>query len=131
MKGVAPFALLAYGAPALAVDAAAPEVASGLGQAVLGLAVVLALIWGAAWLMRRVQPRLGSDASVVRLVGSQAVGQRERVVVVEVAEQWLVVGVAPGHVTSLATLPKGVIPTVPTVPVTFGTLLARARGQRS
>jgi flagellar protein FliO/FliZ len=35
------------------------------------------------------------------------VGQRERVVLVEVADTWLVIGVAPGHVTALHSMPKG------------------------
>ncbi|HZP85926.1 MAG TPA: flagellar biosynthetic protein FliO [Burkholderiales bacterium] len=100
----------------------------GLLQAVLGLAVVLALIWGAAWIMRRLQPNIGGAQGALKLVASQAVGQRERIVVVEIADQWLVVGVAPGNVNAIASLSKGTLP--PPVPVTntFASLLARARG---
>jgi flagellar protein FliO/FliZ len=43
------------------------------------------------------------------VVSSASVGTRERVVVVEVGESWLVVGVAPGSVNALMTLPKGEI----------------------
>lgn len=124
-------ALLALAIDAAAADAAPPEtgVTGGLLQAVLGLAVVLALIWGAAWIMRRLQPSMGSAQGALKLVASQGVGQRERIVVVEIGEQWLVVGVAPGNVNAIATLPKGTMP--PAVPVanTFAGLLARARGE--
>jgi len=109
---------------------AAPEagVTGGLLQAVLGLAVVLALIWGAAWVMRRLQPSMSGTAGALRLIASQGVGQRERIVVVEINDQWLVVGVAPGQVNALATLPKGALP--PAAPATsnvFASMLARAR----
>ncbi|HEY7379114.1 MAG TPA: flagellar biosynthetic protein FliO, partial [Steroidobacteraceae bacterium] len=54
-----------------------------------------------------------------------------RVVLLEVGEQWLVVGVAPGSVRSLATLPRGELPPAPAHPATaFAAMLARARGRR-
>ena len=48
--------------------------------------------------------------SPIKLIATQAVGQRERVVLVEVADQWLLLGVAPGQVTALQTLPKATLP---------------------
>ncbi len=107
-----------------------PGITGGFLQAVLGLAVVLALIWGAAWLMRRLQPNIGGQHGALKVVATQGVGQRERVVVLEIAEQWLVVGVAPGSVNAIAALPKGTLP--PPVPgnAGFAGLLARARGER-
>lgn len=115
---------------AASAEASSPEtgVTGGLLQAVLGLAVVLALIWGAAWVMRRLQPNMGGQYGALKLIASQGVGQRERIVVVEIGEQWLVVGVAPGNVNAIATLPKGVVPPAAPVTNTFSGLLARARG---
>ena len=88
----------------LAQQAGAPPPAGlsgGLVQATLGLAVVLALIWGAAWLVRRLTPAAGSVGSAIRVVAAQSVGPRERVVLVQLGEQVLVLGVAPGSVTKL------------------------------
>ena len=129
-----PCLLIVAGIPvvAAAADSAAPPavgMTGGLLQALLGLAVVLALIWGAAWLMRRLQPAMGTHGGALKLVATQSVGQRERVVVIEVAEQWLVIGVAPGSVNALATLPKGNLPPPSTAPNAFAGLLARARGE--
>lgn len=114
------FAALAAGAalavlcaPALAAlplvpgtaPAPAPSAGPGLLQAAFGLVLVLALILGLAWLARRVGlQRLGGSA-VVKVVASTAVGTRERVVVVEVAGTWLVLGVAAGRVNALHSLP--------------------------
>ena len=68
-------------------------------------------------------------------VGGIAVGSRERVVLLEIGEHWLVVGVAPGSVTGIATLPRGEISPAGTdaKPVTadFGALLAKLKAGRS
>jgi len=97
--------------PCGAADAAEPaSLAPGLLQATLGLAVVLALIWGAAWVTRRFSPQGASSRSPIKLVASQALGQRERVVLVELGESWLLLGVAPGHVSMLQTGPKSALP---------------------
>lgn len=118
------------GAPALAAESAPvdPGISGGFLQAVLGLALVLALIWGAAWVMRRLQPGIGGAHGALKIVAAQGVGQRERVVVVEIAEQWLVLGVASGSVNTLATLPKGTLPPPASAQASFAGLLARARG---
>jgi flagellar protein FliO/FliZ len=104
-----------------------PSFAGGLAQTLLGLGVVLALIWGAAWLLRRLNVGAPSAGSAIRVLATQALGQRERVVLVEVADQWLVLGVAPGRVSALSTLPKGALPPRAATPAPFASLLARAR----
>ncbi len=76
-------------------------------QVMLGLAVVLAVIAATAWLLKRFGGMARGPASVVKVIGGSAVGQRERVVLVEVGDTWLVIGVAPGHVTALHSMPKG------------------------
>lgn len=83
-----------------------PEVltwSSGL-QIVLSLVLVLGLMAGVVWLLKRFQG-LGQPPSrgkaVMRVVSSLAVGQRERVVLVEVDQTWVMVGVAPGQIRAL------------------------------
>lgn len=124
-------ALLCGFAPrlALAADAPLPGDGAGLLRATLGLALVLAVIFAIGWLMRRVAPARGGQGPL-RIVGAQALGARERVVLVEVGEQWLVLGVAPGNVRGLATLPRGTLPPAPAgAAAGFASLLARARGR--
>ena len=75
-------------------------------QILFGLLVVLGLMAAAAWLLRRTAGVRMAAGQNIRVVGGVAVGTRERVVVVEVADQWVVVGVAPGQVNSLATMPR-------------------------
>lgn len=78
--------------------------ASGLLQAGLGMLLVLGLIWGCAWAARRFGLQRFGGADRVKVVASAMVGQRERVVVVEVAGTWLVLGVAAGRVNALHTM---------------------------
>lgn len=122
---------LASAETATTVAEPAPGVglAPGLLQATLGLAAVLALIWGAAWLIRRVAPMTGHQHSAIKVIATQSVGQRERVVLVEIGDQWLVLGVAPGQVSALQALPKSALPAAePLHP--FNRLLALAKARR-
>ena len=98
--------------PSQAAEVAAPVVgASGLLQAGLGMLMVLGLIFACAWLARRFGlQRFGSGGQVVKLVSSASVGQRERVVVVEVAGTWLVLGVTSNQITTLHSLPAQSVP---------------------
>ncbi|HYD79798.1 MAG TPA: flagellar biosynthetic protein FliO [Paucimonas sp.] len=103
-------ALLGLPAAAIASEAAGAASAGNLFQVLLGLIVVLGLLAGAAWLLKRVGAVRPSAGNVARIVGGVSVGTRERVIVVEVADQWIVVGVAPGQVNSLATMPRRELP---------------------
>ena len=76
-------------------------------QVILGLGLVLGAIAGCAWLLRRFGGLQANGAGAIKVIGGSQVGQRERVVLVEVADTWLVIGVAPGHVTALHSMPKG------------------------
>jgi flagellar protein FliO/FliZ len=94
------------------VTEAAPAVsaAGSLLQVFIGLVAVLLLIAAAAWVAKRLGVTQVGGSGLLRVISSASVGTRERVVVVEVGESWLVVGVAPGSVNALMTLPKSDIP---------------------
>lgn len=71
-----------------------------------GLLLVLAVIGGLAWLLKRFSLVQNAAGGVVKVVAATGVGQRERVVVVEVDKTWLVLGVAPGRVNKLHAMEK-------------------------
>ncbi|HTY02178.1 MAG TPA: flagellar biosynthetic protein FliO [Rhodocyclaceae bacterium] len=79
-------------------------------QMLLGLGLVIALMIAGLWLLKRLSLPRGEAAGLMRVVAGTAVGPRERVVVVEVGETWLVLGVAPGRVNALAEVPRGSSP---------------------
>lgn len=79
--------------------------ASGVAGMLLSLVLILGLFVLAAWLIKRYLPQAGR-AGPVKVIGATMVGPRERVVVVEVEDTWLVLGVGGGQVRTLHTLPK-------------------------
>lgn len=109
MNRCLPLLLLGLSAGAGAADAAVPP-ASGAGAVIqmLGaLGLVLAILFAVLWLLRRLSGGRLAGGTPFRTMGAVAVGSRERVVLLEIGEHWLVVGVAPGSVTGIATLPRG------------------------
>jgi flagellar protein FliO/FliZ len=105
---LAPAALLAHAEePVRSAAASGSAVTFGSAlQVVLGLAVVLAMVAGTAWVVKRLGATQQSANGLVRVLSGAAVGQRERVVLLEIHGTWVVVGVAPGHVTALHTMAK-------------------------
>jgi flagellar protein FliO/FliZ len=91
--------------PAQATLPASPS-AGSLMQTILALTFVLGLLAGLAWLMKRFGPRPGAHAGVLRIVGALSLGGRERIMVLEVGDQWIVVGASPGRVNALAQLAR-------------------------
>ncbi|WP_025916182.1 flagellar biosynthetic protein FliO [Herminiimonas sp. CN] len=99
--------------PTVAPAAPAPMPALGaaaLLQAGLGMVAVLALIFLCAWAVRRLGLQRHASGRLVKVVASTMVGQRERVVVVEIGASWLVLGVTPGQIRSLHTMPAEELP---------------------
>ncbi|MBS0309542.1 MAG: flagellar biosynthetic protein FliO [Proteobacteria bacterium] len=84
----------------------AAATAGSFFQVLIGLIVVLGLMAFMAWMMKRFNIARVAGNAPVKIVGGVSVGNRERVMVVEVADQWIVVGVATGQVTALSTMPR-------------------------
>lgn len=75
-------------------------------QVTLALLLVIAAIAAGAWLLRRFGAGQIGGGQALRVIGGVMLSQRERLVVVEVGDTWLVVGVAPGQVTAVHTMPR-------------------------
>ena len=111
----APAETAAASAPAAALPAMpagapmtmAPTSSAGsLLQTIFALVFVLALLIGLAWFMKRYGPKVMGGNNKMRVVSSLNLGGRERIVLVEVADQWIVVGASPGRINALATMPR-------------------------
>ena len=80
--------------------------APGMFGAVLALLMVLALIVGLGWLLKRLPGSGFRQAEGLKLVASLNVGAKERVVVVEVNGRQLLLGVTAGGIATLHELPE-------------------------
>ncbi|HTD07168.1 flagellar biosynthetic protein FliO [Undibacterium sp.] len=89
-----------------AAEQTAISPAAGLLQIFLGLIAVLALMAVAAWSFKKIGPVTTGNKVPVKIVGGVNVGNRERIMVVEVADQWIVVGITASQINTLSTMPK-------------------------
>ncbi|RQO71210.1 flagellar biosynthetic protein FliO [Aquitalea sp. FJL05] len=96
----------AASAPAVLVAASSPTPFSSLLQVILGLAVVLGAIVGLAWLFRRMSGGMLGGSNRLRVVSGVLVGQREKVVIVELEGEWLVLGVTSHSVNLLTKMDR-------------------------
>jgi len=91
-----------------ATETATPAVSAGTYlQATLALAFIVALLLGLAWLAKKASGSKGLGQGGMKIIGSLGLGPRERVVLLEVGNEWLVIGVVPGQIRTLHRLAKG------------------------
>jgi flagellar protein FliO/FliZ len=84
-----------------------PAVSSGgIMQIIFSLLLVLAAIVLVAWLLKRMNVAQQGAGHQLKVLGGVSIGQRERIVLVEIEDTWLVVGVGPGQIRTLHTLQK-------------------------
>lgn len=90
---------LAFATPAR--SGALPSAAGGLLRVALALIVVLAAIFGAGWLSRRVHGTGKARHPGLEVLAQLPLGPRERAVLIRVGAQQLLVGVAGGCIRTL------------------------------
>lgn len=83
---------------------------STLLRVIIGLVLVVAAILISAWLARRAGLAGKQGTGVLQYVGGLSLSPRQRIVVLQIEDTWLVVGVTPNQLISLHTLPAGQIP---------------------
>ena len=108
------FPSLYLGAPTALAQAPSPatEYGGSILQVVLSLILVVLLLFGSLYVLKKLSAPRGAASGLLGIIAGVAVGSRERVVVVEIADTWLVLGVAPGSVTALLQLPRRTLPEV-------------------
>ena len=120
-----------FAAPAAATDI---NVGGELLRVLLSLAAVIALIFVAGWMSRRLQSRNLPGGRRLRCVESMAVGARERVLLIDADGKRLLIGVGQGGLRTLHVYegeapadanPPAPLPAAPN----FAQLLSRWKGK--
>ncbi|MEN4827436.1 flagellar biosynthetic protein FliO [Pseudomonas sp. P39-UII1] len=97
-------AVIAAAAPAVPVTPP-PGTPGSLGgqlaQMVFGLLLVVGLIFFLAWLLRRMQGAAPKGGQVIEIVGSRALGPRDRLLLVQVGKEQILIGHTPGSIEAL------------------------------
>lgn len=94
------------------IGAHAPQ-GPGLGGAFLALVMVLGLIVGLAWLLKRLPGGGFRQADGLRIVASIPLGAKERAAVIQVGGEQLLLGIGAGGVRTLHVLPTPLPETPP------------------
>ena len=76
----------------------------------LGLTLIIGFLFAGAYLLRKLNGgRSFGHTGPMRIVGGLMISARERIVLLEVGDEWIVIGIVPGQIKTLHTLPKGEI----------------------
>ncbi|QGZ30494.1 flagellar biosynthetic protein FliO [Stutzerimonas stutzeri] len=98
--------------PALAAEPAASMSSTGMGtqmtKLLFGLLLVIGLIFLLAWLLRRMQQLNVRGNQAIKLISSHALGPRERLVLVQVGSEQVLLGLSAGRITPLHVLEEPV-----------------------
>ncbi len=90
----------------LAATAASEPLSPGRALQVMGaLALVLGLIVVATWAARRVQGWRPQGNGHIRVIEGLAVGTRDKLLLIEVDDQRVLIGLSPGRMQTLANFP--------------------------
>lgn len=111
-----PLLLLAY--PVIAQEAAetaqaahvkAPDTVGTLVSLGIGLIAVIAIIYGCAWIIRRMSGMTGANNNAIKVVSVMALGARERIALIEVGGQQILVGITPSTIRTLQVFDEPVV----------------------
>lgn len=80
---------------------AAGDIASATMRMVIGLAVVLGLLAATAWVSKRFRAASGSRGGAIEILTGLSLGNRERVVLLKVGNDQVLVGISPSGLRTL------------------------------
>ncbi|MCH8496909.1 MAG: flagellar biosynthetic protein FliO [Marinobacter sp.] len=75
----------------------------------LGLLAVIALIFGCAWLVKRMSGLTGVNSQAMKVVSVMALGARERIALIDVAGTQILVGITPTTIRTLHVFDEPVV----------------------
>jgi flagellar protein FliO/FliZ len=114
---VAPAAMaVGLAGPGHTAVSAAPDAASlaaPLLRMVLSLGAGLGVVWGLAWLAKRLRQGGSARAGMIEILSGVSLGTRDKVVLLRVGSEQVLVGVSPSGMRALHVLRDGTTPAAP------------------
>lgn len=104
LLALASAAVASPAAQKLGTGGASVATGSSLVGMMFGLVLVVALILGLGWVLRRMPGAAQRSSGALRVVASLPIGARERLLVVDVAGEQMVLGVTGQHISLLKSL---------------------------
>ncbi|MEM7562929.1 MAG: flagellar biosynthetic protein FliO [Pseudomonadota bacterium] len=69
-----------------------------------GLILVVVIIFGLAWMLKKLNINQASQNGLIRIVAGLSIGTRDRIVLLQVGEEQILVGLTAGRIQKLHTL---------------------------
>ena len=96
-----------------------------------GLVLVVLIIVVLAWLVKKLNITQQSGQGLIRVVAGLSLGTRDRIVLLQVGEEQILVGISPGRIEKLHTRAHPLeAPDGPAVSASFSERLNRLMGER-
>ncbi len=95
------WSVFSYGAQATETSSA-----GGLAQITISLLVVVALLIGLSVLFKKFGLNRISSPLPLKVIGAVSIGNNQRLVVIEVGEEWILLGVTPQQITTITSMPR-------------------------
>ncbi len=97
-----------------------------------GLILVVALIFLFAWLLKKFNLNQHSQNGLIRIIAGLSIGTRDRIVLIQVGEEQILLGLTPGRIEKLHSLSQPVeAPGEQAVSSVFAEKLQRLMGDRT
>lgn len=87
----------------------APDTLGTMLSLGLGLLAVIAVIFGCAWILRRMSGLTGMNNQYMKVVSVLALGARERVALIDVGGKQVMVGITPSSISTLHVFDEPVV----------------------
>jgi flagellar protein FliO/FliZ len=122
-----------FAAPQVA-DSTPPSGVTSIGQVTVSLAIVLGAIFAVAWLARRMRGIGRRPGALIEVIAETPLGQKERVVLLQVGGKQVLVGVTANSINALHVLDTPLQLPAPDAPASpdkpnFRDLLMRSLGK--
>lgn len=69
-----------------------------------GLVFIVVIIFGLAWAMKKMQLTQHSNNGLIQIISAISVGQRDRIALIQVGDEQILVGLTPGRIQKLHAL---------------------------
>jgi flagellar protein FliO/FliZ len=99
-------------------------------ESILSLILVLGVIFGAAWLLKKFKGVEVAGKKQLKIVESISLGSKEKIAVIRCGEQFMLLGITPNQISHLAELTDYKEDDTPN-PVSFKSLLDKATSKQS
>lgn len=116
-------------AAASSAAVAGPEPSLPVVSTLVSLVLVLAAIGAVAFLFKRIGAAGVTQSRLMRVVGQLPLGAREKISIVELDDQWLVLGVTSQQITLLCQTPRKEAGAPPPQAINFSKLFDQIRGK--